>query len=304
MCINAQMMDWDDLKYILAVSRNGGLSGAARALSVNHSTVSRRIAIAEERLGVRLFDRLPSGLTATSEGEKAIEVARETEARVGRLELEIASGDRKLSGKLRVTAPVVLIQTYFAKVFARFIELYPDIELTVIASNDALNLHQREADVAIRISDSPDESLFGRRVINMRRAYYCSSEYLNEKFDASGELKPGCSPDYINFIWWGKGVPKEIIDIYPSSRVAVYFDDMVALYSSVREGSGISLMPCIIGEGDKLLERVSTLPFAPYRDVWVLTHPDLKKVERVRVFMKFICEALEEDKRFFTGGAG
>ncbi len=301
MCKYAQMMDWDDLKYILAVSRHGGLSGAARSLGVNHSTVSRRITIAEERFGVRLFDRLPSGLEATAEGQKAIEAAEEMELSISRLDLEIASGDKKLSGKLRVTAPVVLIQTYFAKIFSRFITAYPEIELTVIAANDTLNLHRREADVAIRISDSPDESLFGRRTINMRRAYYATTKYVGDRFEASGQLKPGHHLDYINFIWWDGDMPKEVREIHQESRVIAYFDDMVALYSAVKEGLGTSLMPCIIGESDNELMRIKTLPFTPYRDVWVLTHPDLKNVERVRIFMKYVNAALEEDRKLFTG---
>ncbi|MCL5777237.1 LysR family transcriptional regulator [Limibaculum sp. FT325] len=173
------MTDWDDLRFVLAAAREGGFSGAARALGVNHATVSRRIAGLEARLGVRLFDRLPRGIVPTAAGERALETARRAEAEMLGLAQDLAGRDRALAGPLTVTAPQLLIAVHLAGVFAAYGARHPGVELTVNASNVPLNLHRREADVAIRVSNAPEDTLVGRRASGQRRAFYLARGYLD-----------------------------------------------------------------------------------------------------------------------------
>jgi DNA-binding transcriptional LysR family regulator len=303
LCNNAQMIDWDDLRYVLAVARCGGLSGAARDLGVNHSTVSRRIGALEERIGVRLFDRLPSGLVATKAGEEAIEAARQAETRVVALERKLAGRDRSLSGTLTVTAPQLVIQAHLAEVFLDYASRYPDVAITVNASNTPLNLHRREADVAIRVSDSPEDSLFGRRATGQQRAFYVSRDYYELHRETIEQPGPSAGLDCLVFTWWEDDLPDPIRARYPASRVAMRFDDMVAMIACVRAGMGSALMPCFLGDPDPGLVRLPDIALQRYLDIWVVTHPDLRRVERVRSFMGYVTDALKAREDVYMGRA-
>lgn len=300
-CISAQMTDWDDLRFVLAAAREGGFSGAARALGVNHATVSRRIAGLEARLGVRLFDRLPRGIVPTAAGERALETARRAEAEMLGLAQDLAGRDRALAGPLTVTAPQLLIAVHLAGVFAAYGARHPGVELTVNASNAPLNLHRREADVAIRVSNAPEDTLVGRRASGQRRAFYLARGYLDAHRAAIEAPGAETGLDCLAFQWWEDGVPEALTALHPRSRVAMRFDDMVALHAAVRAGAGVGLLPCFLGDSDADLIRLPGIEPIPYLDIWVVTHPSLRRVPRVRAFMAFVGEAIRARAALYTG---
>jgi len=288
------MESWDDLKYALAVYRHGGLSAAARTLGVNHSTVSRRVAALENKMGVRLFDRLPNGFKITAYGERAIETALEVERRFLDLDLSIASKDIDLAGPLKVSAPQLIIKVHLAEIFTAFTKAYPEIDLTIIATSDEVNLYRREADVSVRAVNDPDDTLWGRKILSQNRMYYGSKTYLKEIED---HQVIHC----LNFMWGGDDAPAEVLKTYPKARVAAKFDDMVAVLAAVNAGMGIARMPCFLGDSEENLQRVEGIKEQPYSDIWILTHPDFKKVPRIKVFMRFVAEALKETQSKFLG---
>lgn len=301
LCKNAQMEDWDDLKYVLAVARYGGLSGAARSLKVNHSTVSRRLSALETRIGARLFERLPSGLAPTEEGNAAIEAAKRVETEVFALDRRIMARDTVLEGPLRVTAPQLIFQAQLAQIMARFAALNPQIELTMIGANETLNLHRREADVAIRVSDTPDPSLYGRIAVGQNRRYYASRDYMRAQGEAFTRTIDGAAIGCVTFVWWGEGPPADVLARFPNAKVSARSDDMLAVHAAVRAGMGIGRMPCFLGDGDPALVRVPGFEPTRYLDIWVLTHPDLKKVERIRRFMRFATDAFKARADLYLG---
>jgi len=288
------MKSWDDLKYVLYVERHGGLSGAARALMVNHTTVSRRISALEDQMGVRLFDRLPSGLKITQHGQRCVEAAQEIERHVLSLDLSIAGKDQNMAGPLKVSAPQLIIQLHLAEIAGKFKKIYPQIDLSLIATSDALNLHRREADVSIRAVNEPDDTLWGRKAFSQNCMYYGSCDYLQEK-------KQAPALDCINFMWRGDDVATEVLKPYPQSRVIAKFDDMVAVLGAVKAGMGIARMPCFIGDSQSDFRRVPNIAPAPYLDIWILTHPDLKDVPRIKTFMRFVVEELKQREAIFLG---
>ena len=283
------MTAWDDLKYVLAVGRAGGLSAAARTLGVEHSTVSRRIAACEARLGVRLFDRLPSGFIPTSEGIKAIATAAGIEQDIFSLDRQIADGDKALAGPLRITAPQLVIQTDLAEMIALFSARYPEINLTISSANEVLNLHRREADVAIRMSRSPEPNLYGRVITKQNRGFYVSKKYMETISSALSSPKHPVPVGFVNFTLWEKPPFKQVQSRFPNAQISISLDEMGAVHSAIRANMGLGLMPCFLGDRDPLLQRVPGFDLQPYWDIWVLTHPDLKNVERVRLFMRFIA---------------
>src|SRR5690242_20666635 len=146
----SSLSDWDGLRYVLAIARAAGLGGAAAALGVSHSTVFRRLKLLEERLGVALFERLPSGYAATDAGEQLLRAAERIEAETLALDRAITGQDRRLSGRLRVTASETLAYRVLTAEIARFRAVHAGIEVELAIDNRALDLARREADVALR----------------------------------------------------------------------------------------------------------------------------------------------------------
>jgi DNA-binding transcriptional LysR family regulator len=145
------MIDWDDVRYFLAVARGGSVRAAAERLGVNHTTVLRRIAQLEERLGAQMFEKLPSGYRLMEAGEEVLEFAEQMEASSNRLETQIFGRDQGVRGLLRVTLAPTLATHLLMPDFAEFAHLHPDIEMEILSSGELANLTNREADVAIRV---------------------------------------------------------------------------------------------------------------------------------------------------------
>ena len=289
------MIDWSDLRYVLETVRHGGLSGAARALQVNHATVARRIAAAEKACGAVLFDRLPGGYAPTEAGLEAARAGESMEAAGARLGLSIAARDQRLSGPLTVTAPQLIVERVLAPILAEFHAAHPDIALTLHASNETLNLSQRQADVAIRISDSPVETLVGTKVSEQRAAVYVSHAY-------AARLKADPRPplDWIRFSHW-PGLPMDLGEAWPERRIALTVDDMIAAIGAVRAGIGATRMPCFLGETDAALTRLPDVSLFAYPGIWVLTHRELQRVRRIEIFMEFAAARLRRLRPVFLG---
>jgi DNA-binding transcriptional LysR family regulator len=145
------MIDWDDVRYFLAVARGGSVRAAAEHLGVNHATVLRRIAQLEERLGAQMFEKLPSGYRLTAAGEEVVEFANQMEASSHQLETRVFGRDQSVRGLLRVTLAPPLATHLLMPDFADFARLHPDIEMDILSSGELANLTNREADVAIRV---------------------------------------------------------------------------------------------------------------------------------------------------------
>ncbi len=290
------MLDWNDLRFVLETARNGGTSGAARVLGVNHATVARRITAAEEALGERLFDRLPSGYVPTEAGREAVRTAEAMERLDSELDLKIAARDDRIKGRLRVTAPQLFIQRVLGGILAEFTEAYPEVDLELVATNDTLNLAQREADVAIRFSKDPPETLVGRRFIYQKGAVYATPELIAG--DPGGEAPL----DWVKFAHW-PGPPAEIKAVRPNLRVRLTVDDMAAAIGAVRAGIGATRMACFLGDTDSALVRVPGMPRFDYLPLWLLTHADLRHVPRIRTFMDFTAARLGKLRAVFEGSA-
>ena len=290
------MLDWNDLRFVLETARNGGTSGAARVLGVNHATVARRITAAEEALGERLFDRLPSGYVPTEAGREAVRTAEAMERLDSELDLKIAARDDRIKGRLRVTAPQLFIQRVRGGILAEFTEAYPEVDLELVATNDTLNLAQREADVAIRFSKDPPETLVGRRFMDQKGAVYATPELIARDLGGEAPL------DWVKFAHW-PGPPAEIKAVRPNLRVRLTVDDMAAAIGAVRAGIGATRMACFLGDTDPALVRVPGMPRFDYLPLWLLTHADLRHVPRIRTFMDFTAARLGKLRPVFEGDA-
>ena len=169
-------LEWNDLAIILAICRAGTLSGAARTLGHNHSTIFRRINAIEDKTSVRFFERLPDGYRMTEAGQIAMRYAERIENEVHALGREVLGQDMRLQGKIRVTAPEGITMQITPRLFAEFCRLNSGVSIEMTGGSFALDLSRREADVAIRATAKPPDTSLGRKICDFRFCIYSSPQ--------------------------------------------------------------------------------------------------------------------------------
>jgi len=291
------MNDWDDLRFFLAVARKGSIRGAAASLSVNHSTVSRRIDAFEKKIGTRLFERLPSGYFITQAGEEMSQSASKIEAEVNTIGRQVTGRDARLDGVLRVTLHNSLAQKLLMPIFVEFGRTYPEIELDLDITHSMVNLSKREADVAIRISNDPPDSLVGRRLVRYATSTYASLDYISQHNDLKNRKD-------LNWIGWGDRVPDPqwVRDShYPDVPARNCICEPLTQLEAVKAGMGLAMLPCYMADTEPTLRRVPPANVTPSRDIWILTHEDLRHTARVRRFTDFVAKGILAKKDLLEG---
>jgi len=280
-------MDWNDLPYFLAVAEGGNLSRAASRLGVNHSTVFRRINAMEQRLRVRLFERLSEGYVLTEAGRQALDFARQAEESVDALERVVAGRDVALIGQIRMTTAPDLARLYVAPCLSRFAEIHPAIRVEVAVADSDYDLGRREADLALRATTAPPEHLVGRRVGDLIWRAWASPAYLQREGrpDAMGSLKShrliGSDAGFLRL-----AVFSSVHRRYPPESFAATAGDLSTMGAMAAEGIGVAFLPHDPTGGR--LEPLFPLDPPHHSTLWILTHPDLRNVARIRVFTEFL----------------
>jgi DNA-binding transcriptional LysR family regulator len=281
------MTDWDDIRYFLAVARGGSVRAAAARLGVNHATVLRRIAQLEERLGVRMFEKLPSGYRLTAAGEEVLEFAEHMEASSHRLETRVFGRDQSVRGLLRVTLAPTLATHLLMPDFADFARLHPDIEMEILSSGELANLTNREADVAIRV-------VYDRKTLPLNLHGLKGPELFGGVYVSRDRLAAwrAGAPDRLRWIVISSdGIPDWAREV-SATGIPFRITDGEAQIAAVRQGLGITTLPCFVGAADPLLARVPDSDLHMYGTLWLLTQGETRKTKRVQLFTEFISRRL------------
>ncbi len=289
---------WDEFRLVKAVADAHSLVGAAEILGVNHSTVFRRLGALEESLGTRLFERSRIGYEPTPAGEEMIMLAGRMSQEISDFERSVAGRDVKPAGDLRVTTNDTFLAYFLAPVLTSFSRAYPDIRIDLIVANSALNLSRRDADVALRATVDPPDTLVGRRIAPIVWSRYASADWL--------AAHPDVDEDSALWVGFGDALSTLRPARWLSQNVAVHrirsrVDSLVGIARMVGADVGIGLLPCFIGDRTPGLVRIGhTLP--PFGEsIWLLTHPDIKNSARVRAFMDFAGAELARMKKMLQG---
>jgi DNA-binding transcriptional LysR family regulator len=280
-------VDWDDLRYVLAVARAGSLADAARRLGVAHSTVYRRITAFEEAHDVKLFERSGSGYAATDAAKELLVLAEALEAKVGEAERRLLGRDGTLSGEVTLAAP----DAFGAKIAALLRGLaatFPEITLHLKLGSELVDLDKREADIALRVAAQPPGALVGKKLASVAYAVYGSANtterwvVLDERYAATPQAR------------W------EAANVQPS-QIAVRASDRTAFVQAVVGGVGVGLLPCALADQEPALERRGPLVAELSFPLWILVHPDRKDVPRVRAVRDFVAARLSAERDLLEG---
>ena len=277
-------MNWNDLKYFLAIAETGSLSGAAKKLDVNHSTVFRRLEAYEESLQSQLFDRFNNGYRLTPAGEKLLQIAREADKAVQKINLEIAGQDIALTGKVRVTAPPNIAQSVMPDVVRELRSSYPGIVVEIATSDSDFDLNRREADIALRATTAPPAHLVGRYLVTLGWWVYATEE-LAASFQTDPQLRQFIGSDAsmrrLDAFRW--------LESEHGGQIVARSNDLSTMARLAIAGIACAVLP--EDQKHEELVKVTRVP-ATFGQLWLLTHPDLRDIRRIRVVWDAIAEAV------------
>ncbi|WP_029063280.1 LysR family transcriptional regulator [Labrenzia sp. DG1229] len=288
--MNAQKLDWSDIPFVLAVCEAGSLSGAARQLGVNHSTVFRRIEGVETRLGVTLFERLSHGYVMTAAGEHFFQNGLQLRDGMNNIQRELGGQDLRLAGALTVTTTDSLLFC-LAPVFSAFQRQYPDIELRLLSDTRPLDLMQRDADIALRPTNSPPEHWIGRSLSPLAYAAYAQKDFLDEV-----QSRPATEHRWIrlNDSLYQSPMSRITAKHKAESAPVTVSNSLMGVLELVRRGLGFGALPCYLGDACPDLVRIHNPEEKFGSSLWMLTHPDIRRSARVHAFFEFSTGRIRE----------
>ena len=287
------MFDWNDLRYFLAVARSGSTLSASRNMKVSQATVSRRITVLEEAIGVQLFVRTPAGYRLTPRGEAVLGAAEAVEDSICAFTANIAMESRRLAGTVRLTTVESAANAWVIPALGLLRTRHPDIRVEVITTDDNLDLLRGDADLALRFGTRPtQEALIVRHLMDMEEAFYASEE-MAERCGLPADLAELCRFPLVLNIDRNGFVNNWVAENLPDAQIVHRANTLSGLIASVRSGIGASVLPCLMG--DDLRGVVRLLP--PIAELktpgWMVTTDEARRQPHIRAVIDFVVDQIQ-----------
>ena len=287
------MLDWDDLRFFLAIARHGNLTAAGKELRVSQSTVGRRLASLEANLSVRLLHRTPEGYRLTLAGESVRSQAERVEAEALAVERTVKGQDEKLEGIVRVSCTETLAVHVLAPCFVALQHHHPEIQVELVPNPLEVSLAMREADIAVRLAPSDRNDLVVRRVGCMAFGLYASPLYLQRH--GTPDFTSGCaghrlmtSMDDVD----GDEQERWTAKLAARTRPGLQTSSHEALVVAARSGGGLACLARFRADPDPSLSKLDTPTPPPSADICILVHKDSRATPRIRAVSTFIADAV------------
>ena len=286
-------MDWNSLKVFLAVVRSGTLSGAASDLEVNHSTVFRRLNAFEDKVGGQLFERKNNRYELTTLGHELHELAQNIDNSFDSISRHIVGKDIQPKGIVKITAPNNIAYRYLPRYITTFNLQYPDIQIELLVSNQEFNMSNRQADIAVRSTSSPPEHLIGRQVCTLNWSVFASQAY-KDKFGLPNNIDELEKHVLIGATGGMRRLPAFIWqDKHFANQVITRCDDLTAMSYFVESGQGMAFLPD--DQSRPELIKLFAIQDSQPSNIWLLTHHDLRNVERIKLVMQYLTKAFSQE---------
>lgn len=297
------MLDWDKLRIFYTVAHASSFTHAGETLFLSQSAVSRQISALEESLGVVLFHRHARGLLLTEQGEILLQTVRDVYGRLAAVEDAVRESKDRPKGPLKITTPVTFGTTWLTPRINEFVELYPEIDVTLVVDDRELDLSMREADVAIRPFPSTQPDLIQRQLVIFHHSVYAANDYL-KKFGVPQKPEDLAHHRLISFSEEGRlpfskvnwlletGVAQDAPRHKPAFRV----NSLMAILRAVESGVGIAALPDYMLAGIPHVTQILPELARPTTDVYFVYPTELRHSKRVTVFRDFIIRKLAESR--------
>jgi DNA-binding transcriptional LysR family regulator len=287
-------MDWDKLRIFHAAAAAGSFTHAADTLGLSQSAVSRQVSSLEQDLKVPLFHRHARGLVLTEQGELLYHTAQDVLMKLESAKIKLTDSKERPNGELKVTTTVGLGTAWLAPRLGEFLDLYPDIQIKMILTDEELDLSMREADVGIRVRQPVQPDLIQRKLFQIKFHAFASSDYLKRHGSPknANELDGhrllafgGRAPNYMQNVTWLSTAGRN--GMVPRS-FAMTINNISGLVAAVENGIGIAVLPdYLIRDGSGLVQILDDEEM-PVFDAWFVYPEELKSVARVQVFRDFL----------------
>ncbi|GGD32183.1 LysR family transcriptional regulator [Sinisalibacter lacisalsi] len=281
-------MDWDDIQFVLAVAREGSLSGAARVLGVNHATVLRRVTGFEQKLGLAIFERTARGYRLAPHRARvlaAMQAMEEAALGVGRA-LTVARAP--LAGLVRVTSTDSICQAILPPIIARLQAEAEGLRIELSAQNQHADLARMDADIAVRPAEALPDELVGEVAGRLGFGVYAAPGGEAGWLGLSGPIAR------VRAARW-------MAETIPQANIAGWSDSFLVLREMAAAGQGRAVLPCVIGDGDPRLARLAGAMPEMNVDLWVASHADMVDVPRIRLVREMLLAALRQDSPRWLG---
>ncbi|MEM1361834.1 MAG: LysR family transcriptional regulator [Pseudomonadota bacterium] len=294
-------MNWDDLRYFLAVAREGQMLGAARRLGVSQALLSRHIAALEEAVGARLLDRTTRGSTLTEDGAALLATAEriETELFSGLTELR---GSEELAGTVRIGTPDGFGSAFLAQRLGRFRAAYPGLRLQLVPVPRSFSLSEREADIAIMVGRPERGRLRVQKLTDYSLSLFASQAYLESAGhpETPSDLKDHTLIGYVSDLLYTSELN------YTNAFVKDWQSDIevstaIGQFETVRAGAGIGILHDFMAAGRPELVRLFP-ELSVERSYWIVWHENLRGTQRVQAVADLLGQIVREDRALFIGG--
>ncbi|MEP3289675.1 LysR family transcriptional regulator [Parvibaculum sp.] len=303
-------MNWDDLRFFLAVAGAGSLSGAGQQLGVNTTTVLRRVASLEDDLGARLFERERTGYRLTAAGEKLVEALEPVDRRLSALPRDFAAAGGGAEGAVRLAAGETIAAFLLAVEFPAFRKEHPGLELEILTDPRLAAVGQapkignplKDVDIALRLARPTQGDMLMRKLGDMAYGLYASPAYLEERGEPL-QMQDIAGHDLVGFpraetplgpVWWFSRAEK-------SARITLRSSSVLARAEAARQDLGLTALPCMVGDLEAGLQRVFGPDTLGSLEMWLLTRNDLAQLAHVRAVMEFVVDAVKRHRSRLEG---
>lgn len=293
--------DWDKLRIFHAVAEAGSFTHAGHDLGLSQSAVSRQISALESDLAVALFHRHARGLILTEQGEMLYRTAHDVFTKLANARARLTDSRDKPSGELRVSTTVGLGTIWLTPRLREFTELFPQIKVELLLTDEELDLSMREADVAIRLRRPTQGDLIQRKLFTVHNHAYASPEYVQENglpqsladLDKHKILAFGPVPSFLDDLSWLERIGREASDPRPST---FRINSIYGLRRAVESGLGIAVLPDYIVGDESSLIRVPLEEEGPAIDTYFVYPEEMRNSKRIAVFRDFVVSKARQWK--------
>jgi DNA-binding transcriptional LysR family regulator len=287
-------LDWDKVRIFYTAAEAGSFTHAGDALGLSQSAVSRQVGALERDLSVPLFHRHARGLILTEQGEHLFRTAKEMMLKLEATRARLTDSRERPNGDLRVTTTLGLGANWLTPRLGEFLDLYPEVRLQLLLTDDELDLSMREADVAIRLRQPVQGDLIQRRLFTVHFHAYASQEYIK----GHGQPKDIAELDEHRILTYGGVTPSYLVDVHWLTGVgreprnprqaALTVNNITALKYAVERGIGIAVLPDYLVETDSNLVQILNADEMPSLESYLVYPEEMKNVARVQVFRDFL----------------
>lgn len=297
------ILDWDNLRFFLAVARSGRLTVAARNLKVDHATCSRRIAALETALAAKLFERRPQGYGLTTDGEKLVAIAETMESQALAAQGSVGGGNLNLSGVVRLGAPDGLSTYFLAPRLAGLMHRHPDLTIELVSTSQLLSLTKREADIAISLNRPKEGKVVARKLTDYDLALYAANAYL-ERAKPIRRRDDLFRHPIIGYVGDLVTAPElnYLDEIARGLRASFQSSNLIAQMTATIAANGLCVLPHFIASQEPRLTRVLPGAVSLRRSFWLTVHEDMRNLARIRVVLDLLQDEIKRHRGLFLSG--